>query len=146
MNIISFVLGFVGMELFSIWVHKYLMHGPLWFLHKTHHIKTKGFFELNDSFSAFFGLMAIALIITGFETELFPLTFVGLGISAYGMLYFIIHDVLIHQRITFKWKPVNRYLAAMRNAHRHHHKHIEKNPGESYGLFLFGSKYYKDSK
>jgi beta-carotene 3-hydroxylase len=41
----------------------------------------------------------------------------------YGLCYFMIHDVLIHQR--FKWfkHTNNKYLIGLRKAHKVHHKH-----------------------
>jgi len=37
------------MEIISWILHKYLFHGPLWFIHKTHHARTlHSTLELND--------------------------------------------------------------------------------------------------
>lgn len=143
---LAVVIGFVGMELASIFIHKYLMHGPLWFLHKTHHVRSKGFFEWNDLFSLFFGSVAGFLIYRGLAIDIFFIFGIGSGITLYGLLYFVLHDVLIHQRIEYKWKPLNTYLKAVKHAHRQHHKHISKTPGESYGLFLFSKKYLDNVK
>jgi beta-carotene 3-hydroxylase len=41
------------------------------------------------------------LFSVGAEAGFNYLFFIGLGITAYGFCYFMIHDVLIHQR--FKW-------------------------------------------
>ena len=38
--------GFVLMELFSWVIHKFIMHGPLWKIHQSHHIHTKGFSKI----------------------------------------------------------------------------------------------------
>ena len=38
------------MELVAYLMHKHLMHGPLWFLHESHHRRERGRFELNDLF------------------------------------------------------------------------------------------------
>jgi beta-carotene 3-hydroxylase len=58
----------------------------------------------------------------GAEAGFNYLFFIGLGITAYGFCYFMIHDVLIHQR--FKWfkSTKNRYLIGLRKAHKAHHK------------------------
>ena len=44
------IVAFVGME-FAAWAtHKYLMHGPLWFLHEDHHVLTGKPLQKNDLF------------------------------------------------------------------------------------------------
>ncbi len=141
-NIFFFVLGFIGMELASWFIHKYIMHGPLWFIHKTHHHPQKTFFELNDVFSLIFGSIAILLIITG-AASLSPGFFVGLAISTYGMIYFVLHDVFVHRRVKWINKLNHPYFNTIKWAHKMHHKHLDKNPGESYGLLWVAKKYYK---
>ncbi len=42
------------MEIVAIFAHKYIMHGPGWFLHKSHHKKHNNKFELNDLYFIFF--------------------------------------------------------------------------------------------
>ena len=79
------LLGFVLMELSGWAIHKYLMHGPLWMIHKTHHKRSESFFELNDLFSLLFGGIAVLLIFLGVG-ELDYRFWIGVGISAYGML------------------------------------------------------------
>jgi hypothetical protein len=49
-------------------------------------------------------------------------SFYWFSIFAYGLLYFMIHDVLIHQR--FKWfKIQNKVYLGLRKAHKVHKKH-----------------------
>jgi beta-carotene 3-hydroxylase len=62
---------------------------------------------------------------------------------AYGIAYFFVHDIIIHQR--FKWfaHSNNTYIRAMRWAHKMHHKHTAKENGESFG-FLYVQKKYLD--
>lgn len=50
---IYIALGFAAMELSGWFIHKYVMHGPLWMIHKTHHQHSKSFFEWNDLFSLY---------------------------------------------------------------------------------------------
>jgi beta-carotene 3-hydroxylase len=51
------------------------------------------------------------------------------GILAYGIAYFLVHEVFIHQR--FKWfrNSDNVYFRAIRRAHKVHHKHMGKEQG-----------------
>jgi len=135
-------LGFGLMELFSWAIHKYLMHGILWNIHKTHHTHTKGFFELNDLFTLIFGGSAIALIFLGIDS--FDYRFwIGCGISLYGFSYFILHDVLIHKRLSWFEKPKNKYLKAITKAHKAHHR-TQKEDSVSFGLFVVPKKYWKE--
>ncbi|PWL30017.1 sterol desaturase family protein [Roseivirga spongicola] len=134
-------LGFVLMEVFSWAIHKYLMHGILWNIHKTHHTHTKGFFELNDLFTVIFGGTAIVLILLGAET--FDYRFwIGCGISLYGMSYFILHDVLIHKRLSWFNRPKSKYLKAITEAHKAHHS-TQKNNSVSFGLFVVPREFWK---
>ena len=72
--------------------------------------------------------------------------YVGVGISVYGVVYFILHDVLVHSRWGSIPKPLSRYLLALRKAHRMHHKHTTAQPGESYGLLIFHPRYFSETK
>ena len=139
------IVGFGLMEAFSWFIHKYIMHGVLWNIHKTHHQHGKGVFELNDLFTLLFGGIAVVLILLGSET--FDYRFwIGCGISVYGMLYFILHDVLIHKRLKWLGRPKSRYLKAIAKAHRDHHKTRECDGAVSFGLLVVPKKYFRDGK
>lgn len=144
-NILFLILGFIGMEVFSWFIHKYIMHGWLWQIHKTHHSKTKGFFELNDIFSLLFGSVAVILIVLGF-TSLDYRFWLGVGITLYGFSYFLLHDILIHRRLKFLKRPKNTYLDAISQAHRDHHKSRARDGSVSFGLLLVPKKYYMKKK
>lgn len=142
--IVIILLTIVVMEIISWAMHKFLFHGPLWFIHKTHHQERHGFFELNDVFSLFFGLIAVALMWFDRETRIYPF-WIGAGISVYGIVYFIFHDWFIHNR--FKaFKSGNKYLSGIRRAHKIHHKSTQKNPSEEFGLLVASKKYFKKTK
>lgn len=131
----------IGMECFSWFIHKFLFHGPLWFIHKTHHQERHGFLELNDIFSIGFAGLSIYLMFLG-KDDLGAYFWVGLGISLYGIIYFIFHDWFIHNR--FKaFKTSNWYLLGIRRAHKMHHKSTQKNPSEEFGLLWASRKYFK---
>ncbi|MDF9796877.1 beta-carotene 3-hydroxylase [Catalinimonas alkaloidigena] len=146
MNIISnisfLMVGFAGMEFFSWFIHKYIMHGPLWNIHKTHHVHTKGFFELNDLFSILFGSIAIILIFSGVQSLDYRF-WLGCGISLYGISYFVLHDILIHRRVKVKKKPKGKYLNGISRAHRAHHKSNQKDKAVSFGLFIVPFRFFK---
>lgn len=144
MQLIWFLIGFIGIELFATLIHKYLMHGPLWFIHESHH-RPKGRFELNDLFAVLFGGIGVWLLVSG-SLAAFDFRFwMGLGISVYGGVYFYLHDVLVHRRAGKAKTPEWAYIKALRHAHRMHHKHVNKLPSESYGLLLFSWRYFKEA-
>jgi len=139
-NIGIIILTIALMEALSWAMHKYLFHGPLWFIHKTHHQQRHGWFELNDLFSIGFAALALWLMWIG-HIILDYRFWIGTGISTYGTIYFIFHDWFIHNR--FKaFKSNNRYLSGIRRAHKIHHKSTEKNPSEEFGLLVVGKKWF----
>ena len=72
------------------------------------------------------------------------LTGIGFGISAYGVVYFLIHDVLIHRRFNWFDKAQNKYFKAIRKAHRVHHKQRDKENCECFGMLYIPRKYFKE--
>ncbi|HKK76533.1 MAG TPA: hypothetical protein VJ953_15765 [Saprospiraceae bacterium] len=141
------IATFLFMEFVAWAAHKYLMHGFLWIWHEDHHKphhEKDGFFEKNDLFFLVFAIPSAASYIIGLSTPgFFWLTFVGIGISIYGLVYFLIHDVYIHRR--FKWfkQLDNPYSRAILRAHGDHHSKREKEDGRSFGLLIVGPKYFK---
>jgi beta-carotene 3-hydroxylase len=136
----------LGMEFVAWSAHKYLMHGFLWIWHEDHHLphhKKKGFFEKNDLFFLVFAIPSATSYILGLATPQRWLLFVGIGISIYGLIYFLIHDVYIHQR--FKWfrQLDTWYSRAILRAHGAHHSSNEKEHGESFGLLIVNPKYFR---
>ena len=136
-------IGFMAMEFSGWFIHKYIMHGILWKIHKTHHAHTKGFFELNDLFSLLFASIAIVLIFLGIDRWDYRF-WLGLGITIYGMSYFFLHDVLIHRRLKLFSKPKKGDLAGIFSAHQAHHYSKEKDGAVSFGLFIVPKKYFKN--
>jgi beta-carotene 3-hydroxylase len=136
---------FIVMEGITWLTHRFVMHGFLWYLHEDHHRVRPGFFEKNDSFFIIFAMPSASLIMLGsnpFATDWW-MQAIGFGIMAYGLAYFIVHDVIIHQR--FKWfsRSNNTYVRAIRWAHKMHHKHLSKHDGESFGMLVVHAKYWQ---
>ena len=126
------IAGFAGMEVFSYLVHRFLFHGILWRVHKTHHKPHKFFLELNDIFSIIFSLVSIGLMLSK-NAKAFP---IGFGIALYGLVYFITHDLFTHRRF-LSFNSKNKILLAIRTAHQRHHQSVEKPGLEPFGLFIF---------
>ena len=138
------IIAYVSMEGVAWLAHKYLMHGLLWSLHKDHHKKDSyGFLEKNDYFFLIFALPGIACLAAGIYTPATFLLYIGLGITLYGVTYFVVHDIFIHQRLPLLRRSENAYLRAIRRAHKMHHKHLGKEDGECFGMLLVPFKYLK---
>jgi beta-carotene 3-hydroxylase len=63
----------------------------------------------------------------------------------YGLSYFLIHDVLIHQRFDWFKRTDNLYFRAIRKAHKVHHKHLYKEDGECFGMLYVPIKYFREA-
>mgnify|MGYP001813602552 CR=1 FL=1 len=130
-----FFLTVLGMEAVAWLMHRYLMHGPLWVLHKSHHRRREGRFELNDAFGLFFAIPSMILIWYGVRGHP-ALLALGLGMTAYGALYFFFHDMLVHRRVKLPFVPKRGYLHRVVRAHLLHHRTTTKHGAVSFG-FLF---------
>ena len=138
---------FLTMEGITWLTHKYVMHGFGWFLHADHH--EPGYphvFEKNDAFFVVFAVPSIALFFLGSYTPQTYLFFIGLGILCYGLAYFLVHDVLIHRRFSWFKNTNNRYLKALRKAHKVHHKNMGKEDSQCFGMLFVPLKYFKEQK
>lgn len=147
MNVLFYILVLLGtfliMEGITWLTHRFVMHGFLWYLHKDHHQVRPGFFEKNDAFFIIFAIPSMLLIFFGTYDGVWWMQAIGFGIMAYGFAYFLVHDVIIHQR--FKWftRSNNTYIRAIRWAHKMHHKHLDRHQGESFGMLLVARKYWQ---
>jgi len=140
------LLAFIGMEFAAWFTHRYVMHGFLWNWHEDHHKPHEhpGPLYKNDRFFLVFAIpSALCYCIGSLVPGYLFLLFVGIGISLYGMVYFLIHDVYIHQR--FKWfKQLDgKYSRAILRAHGDHHVKKTKEDCVSFGLLFVHPKYFK---
>jgi beta-carotene 3-hydroxylase len=136
------LLTFFLMEGITWLTHKYVMHGFLWYLHEDHHQPSPGFFEKNDAFFLIFAIPSWLCIMLGLQHGVYWVAAIGFGIAMYGLGYFIVHEVIIHQR--FKWftRSNNSYVRTIRWAHKMHHKNLGKEDGESFGMLFVAKKYW----
>ncbi len=144
--LVLFIGSFFAMEFVAWFTHKYVMHGFLWKWHESHHTPhpDNPFFEKNDRFFLVFAVPSALSMIFGFSNpELSWLIPIGFGIAAYGLAYFLIHDVYIHQRFTWFRQLDGWYSRAILKAHGKHHAKRTKDSGESFGLFVISRKYFK---
>jgi beta-carotene 3-hydroxylase len=122
--------AFVAMEGVSYATHRWLMHGPGLVWHRSHHAPPRGRVERNDLFPVCFAVVGVVLFALGAGPV--PILWgPAIGVTAYGVTYALVHDVVIHRRLPFvalRW----RYLDWVRAAHRDHHL----GGGEPYGMLL----------
>jgi beta-carotene 3-hydroxylase len=144
--ILAFIITFFGMEFVAWFTHKYVMHGFLWGLHKDHHTGSDHFLEKNDWFALVFAIPSWLLIMLGVIYNSPLSIIIGSGMTAYGAAYFLVHDVFVHQRIKILRNAKHPYFKALRRAHKMHHKHTNKEHGESFGFLIVGRKYYQSEK
>ena len=143
LNISITTLTFFAMEFVAWFTHKYIMHGILWNVHLDHHQVDKNKkIQKNDYFFLIFALPSILSIILG-STNSNYLLYIGIGIALYGFAYFIVHEIIIHQRIKIFRNINSKYIRAIKRAHKIHHKNIEKEDGESFGMLIVALKYFK---
>lgn len=144
-SILITVVTFLGMEAVAWLSHKYLMHGFMWFFHEDHHKHNTNLkpFERNDFFFLLFATPGITFLVLGLED--YSISFwIGLGITIYGFAYFLIHDVFIHRRLKWLRNIDSRYFRAIRRAHKVHHKHLNKEESECFGMLMVPLKYFKE--
>ncbi|GAA4976561.1 sterol desaturase family protein [Algibacter aquimarinus] len=148
MQIVYWILVFLGaycaMEFMAWFTHKYIMHGFLWSLHKDHHNKDHdNWFERNDAFFIFYAIVSITFVLLWKYEGFWAGLPIGLGILAYGISYFFVHDIFIHQRFKLFRNANNWYAKGVRRAHKIHHKHLGKKDSECFGMLFVPFKYFK---
>jgi beta-carotene 3-hydroxylase len=131
--ILTAIVSFLLMEIVSYLAHRFVYHGIGWVFHRSHHSKREGPFELNDIFPTIFAAISILLMAYSYGfAEREWLFAVACGVAAYGIIYFLIHDVYIHRRIPVLSLRVP-FLLRLKKAHAIHHAF----GGEPYGLLFF---------
>jgi beta-carotene 3-hydroxylase len=120
-------------ELLAWAVHKYVMHGWGWGWHRSHHSPRTGWFEKNDLYAVVFA--ALSILLFSVAADRWPLLWwVGAGMGLYGLLYMLVHDGLVHQRIPFVKAPRRGYLKRLVQAHRLHHAVRAREGAVSFGF------------
>ncbi len=130
---LTILATFFAMEAISIVLHRYLFHGPLWFIHASHHKAKSGIFETNDLFTTIFSLAAIGFFLLGKVHWSF--TSIAIGITAYGLAYLVVHDLYVHRRFSPISLP-GAWVKKVRERHRFHHQLSTKQGQGPYGLFF----------
>lgn len=125
----------LAMEGVAYAAHRWVMHGPGWFLHASHHRPREGLFEANDWYAAIFAVPSILLFLWGIGLgHGAAYAWAGGGIAAYGAIYFGFHDVIVHRRIAHRYVPRSSYMKRIVQAHRLHHAVTTKAGAVSFGF------------
>jgi beta-carotene 3-hydroxylase len=159
-NAVLATTAFVAMEPVAYAAHRWVMHGPGWGLHRSHHrrppatslaatalaataldsgaVVTSSWrerIEANDAFPvAFAGVTVVAMAAGTRSRRLAALVPVAAGVTAYGAAYSAVHDLYIHRRLGGWLGRLERSKAgaALARAHVVHHR----GGGEPYGMLL----------
>jgi beta-carotene 3-hydroxylase len=123
------------MEFVAWAAHRFLMHGPLWILHRSHHDpRRKSGPQPNDLFALLFASVAIALFASGAALSQPSLWWAAAGVTFYGLVYALVHDGVIHGRFGGRLHAVRTLLRPIVRAHRLHHARAMKEGCVSFGL------------
>ena len=134
-GILLFIATIAVMEGVAYVAHRWIMHGPGWFLHASHHAPREGNWELNDLYAVIFAIPSFVLLLGGVQLGWWPgCTWIGAGIAAYGAIYFGFHDVIVHRRIANRYVPRSTYMKRIVQAHRIHHAVTTKHGTVSFGF------------
>ena len=132
-----FVSTVAAMEGFAYVMHRWVMHGPGWFLHASHHRPRTGLWEANDLYFVIFALPSILLLLGGVQWNWGNwATACGAGIAAYGLIYLGFHDVLVHRRISHRHVSRSPYMKRIVQAHRLHHAVETRQGCVSFGFLI----------
>lgn len=143
--LLGILIGFPAMEAIAWAMHKWIMHGPLWILHRSHHVarekedgkgrQGKGPWEANDAFGIAFSGVSIALIWAGVTGRPFRLG-LGLGMALYGLAYLLVHDLAAHGRFGKRPMPRLPYLRRLIRDHRIHHSRDHLDGTRNFGFLV----------
>ena len=124
--------AFLAMEPVAYAAHRWLMHGPGWGWHRSHHQRRVGPLERNDRYPATFAATTVTAMAVGAAVpRLRWLLPVGAGVTAYGAAYAYVHDVHIHGRVP-ALDVDSALLDRLATAHHQHHR----GGGEPYGMLV----------
>jgi beta-carotene 3-hydroxylase len=132
-----FLATVAGMEGFAYAAHRWVMHGPGWFLHESHHRPRIGAWELNDLYAAIFAIPSFILLLGGVQLGWWwGCTWIGAGIAAYGAIYFGFHDWIVHQRLPGRFVARSTYMKRIVQAHKLHHVVETREGNVSFGFLV----------
>ena len=131
--VVLVVAALLAMEPATARLHRWAMHGWAWGWHRSHHRRRGAGLEANDLFPVVFAAATIAIMAAGAAIEgLSALLWIGTGVTLYGALYLVVHDLYIHERLGRLPGAGTRYIRWVAAAHAIHHA----TGREPYGFLL----------
>jgi len=120
-SVVVALVALMLMEPVAALAHRYVFHGFGMGWHRSHHLPPHGVLEANDLFPVVFSAATIVVLSfgvwVGAGAVLVP---IGVGVTAYGVSYLVVHDLVIHRRVP--WLPIPDALGhRLRAAHNVHH-------------------------
>jgi beta-carotene 3-hydroxylase len=123
--------AFAAMEPIAALLHRRLMHGAGWGLHRSHHVPARPGVEANDAYPLLIAAATASAMLAGrLRPRLRPLLWIGSGLTAYGAAYLVVHDLLVHERLGRLPLSSCRYTRWVAGAHARHHR----DAGPPYGF------------
>lgn len=121
--------AFAVMEPVAYASHRWVMHGPGWGLHESHHQSRPRGPEANDWYPV--GFAAATMVAMGAATTRGwrGVLAAGVGVSLYGAAYALVHEVYAHRRV-----PALRRRAPALEALGRRHLHHHRRGGEPFGM------------
>ena len=122
------IAAFVLMEPLTAATHRWVMHGVGLSLHRSHHRRGRAGesprrWEANDAYPLMFASIVMMGFAVGFNVAGFAaLVPVGIGVTAYGLTYALVHDVYIHRRLPLFGDRRVPGLERLAAAHQVHHE------------------------
>jgi beta-carotene 3-hydroxylase len=115
------VAALIVMEPLTTLAHRVVFHGFAMGWHRSHHLPPRAALEANVLFPAVFALLTIGVLSIGVwvgaGSVLVP---IGIGVTAYGAAYLVVHDLVIHRRVRLL-HVADRVGHRLRAAHNVHH-------------------------
>lgn len=122
------IAGFLLMEGAGAVAHRFLLHGPWWPLHRSHHLRPAQLVQAGDLVPAVLGALWLGVAAAGLRWW-WPLVWLAAGALLQLGLHVAVHDLAIHRRVG--WLPVPG-LARWAGAHDVHHRTL----GPPYGVLV----------
>ena len=136
-GLLLFCATVAAMEGVAYAAHRWVMHGPGWALHASHHRARTGWVEANDLYFVIFAAPSILLLLGGVRLGWGDwANWMGAGIAGYGAIYAIFHDVIVHRRLPHRYVPRSDYMKRIVQAHRLHHVVETKQGTVSFGFLV----------
>ncbi|MCS6935888.1 MAG: hypothetical protein NZM35_12185 [Chitinophagales bacterium] len=133
----------VATEIAGFLIHKYLLHGVLWPIHRAYHKRYGNGLKFLPAATWIYIMLATALIVSGAWLQTGWLNYAGIGIALYAAISLLV-DAAIKFKINIPYFANNLYIRALRKARQLHERIGRKDAPVHYGLLWVNTKHFKD--